>query len=256
MSDDGPAPLIRRDSSRPALFDRPEPNLAYLIVSNLLVMPLHRLLFRGRNSGRERVPPRGGLVVVANHGSHLDPPLLGHTIGRPVAFMAKSELFRVPLLGPLIRALGAYPVVRGGSDREAIRVACERLAEGWAVGVFLDGTRQSDGRVHEPQPGAALLAARAGVPLLPVAILGSHRALGRGQRLPRPSRIHIRIGSLIDPPASRRRQDVEATTRLAQEQINRLLDEGPIRIRRDGRPADRASLASATEGTGSADPGR
>ena len=90
----------------------------------------------------------------------------------------------------------------------------------------------------------------------PVAILGSHRALGRGQRLPRPSRIHIRIGSLIDPPASRRRQDVEATTRLAQEQINRLLDEGPIRIRRDGRPADRASLASATEGTGSADPGR
>jgi 1-acyl-sn-glycerol-3-phosphate acyltransferase len=254
MSDDGVAPLSQRASAPPALFDRPEPNLAFLIVSNLLVMPLHRLLFRGRNSGQERVPPRGGLVVVANHGSHLDPPLLGHAIGRPVAFMAKSELFRVPLLSPLIRALGAYPVVRGGSDREAIRIASDRLAQGWAVGVFLDGTRQSDGRVHDPQPGAALLAARAGVPLLPVAIWGSHRALGRGQRLLRPARIHIRIGSLIDPPASRRRQDLEATTRLAQEQINRLLDEGPIRSRRDRRPGAVAALASAPGGTSSADP--
>ncbi|MFO0016841.1 MAG: lysophospholipid acyltransferase family protein [Synechococcaceae cyanobacterium] len=255
MSDFGAAPLSRSDNERPALFDRPEPNLAYLVIRNLLVTPLYRSLFRGRNSGRERVPRSGGLVVVANHGSHLDPPLLGQVIGRPVAFMAKAELFRVPLLGPLIRALGAYPVVRGGSDREAIRVASDRLAHGWAVGVFLDGTRQSDGRVHDPQPGAALLAARAGVPLLPVAILGSHRALGRGQRLLRPARIHIRIGSLIDPPPSRRRADLEATTRLAQEQINRLLDEGPIRSQ-DARRADPPRLASASGEKGSADPDR
>ena len=256
MSDTGPAPLSRSGGDRPALFDRPEPNFAYLVIRNLLVLPVYRALFRGRTLGRERVPPRGGLLVVANHGSHLDPPLLGQAIGRPVAFMAKAELFRVPLLGPLIRALGAYPVVRGGSDREAIRVASDRLAQGWAVGVFLDGTRQPDGRVHDPQPGAALLAARAGVPLLPVAILGSHRALGSGQRWLRPARIHIRIGSLIAPPASRRRPDLEATTRLAQDQINRLLDEGPIRIRRDGRHGDHAVLASASGATGSADPGR
>jgi 1-acyl-sn-glycerol-3-phosphate acyltransferase len=256
MSENGAAPLSRRDSSRPALFDRAASHLAYLVVRNLLVVPLHRSLFRGRNSGRERVPRRGGLVVVANHGSHLDPPLVGQAVGRPVAFMAKSELFRVPLLGPLIRVLGAYPVVRGGSDREAIRIACERLAQGWAVGLFLDGTRQSDGRVHDPQHGAALLAARAGVPLLPVAILGSHRALGRGQRLLRPAPIHIRIGHLIDPPASRRRQDLQATSRLAQEQINQLLDEGPIQIRRDGLPGEPAALASAPGAPGSADPGR
>jgi 1-acyl-sn-glycerol-3-phosphate acyltransferase len=256
MSDDGAAPLSPSGSARPALFDRPEPNLAYLIIRNLLVVPLHRLLFRGRNSGRERVPRRGGLVVVANHGSHLDPPLLGQAIGRPVAFMAKAELFRVPGLGPLIRALGAYPVVRGGSDREAIRIASDRLAQGWAVGVFLDGTRQRDGRVHDPQPGAALLAARAGVPLLPVAILGSHRALGSGQRLLRPAQIHIRIGTLIDPPASRRRPDLDATTRLAQEQINRLLDEGPILGPREDCLGDRASLASASGEAGPSDPGR
>ena len=74
--------------------------------------------------------------------------------------MAKAELFRVPLLGRVIRSCGAYPVSRGASDRQAIRTASERLAEGWATGVFLDGTRQSDGRVNTPQPGAALLARR------------------------------------------------------------------------------------------------
>ncbi|MEB3168067.1 MAG: lysophospholipid acyltransferase family protein [Synechococcaceae cyanobacterium] len=256
MNDDGGAPLSSSSNVRPALFDRPEPNLAYLVIRNLLLVPLYRVLFRGRNNGRERVPCRGGVVVVANHGSHLDPPLLGQAIGRPVAFMAKAELFRVPLLGPLIRALGAYPVLRGAGDREAIRIASDRLAQGWAVGVFLDGTRQSDGRVHDPQPGAALLAARAGVPLLPVAILGSHRALGRGQRLPRPARIHIRIGTLIEPPASRRRQDLDATTRLARDQINRLLDEGPILNRRDARQAARPLLVRASEETDCADPNR
>ena len=87
-------------------------------------------------------------------------PCWGHALGRPVAFMAKAELFSIPLLGRLIRACGAYPVRRGASDREAIRTATARLEEGWATGVFLDGTRQNDGRINNPLPGAALLAAR------------------------------------------------------------------------------------------------
>ena len=131
------------------------------------------------------MPLQGPLVVVANHGSHLDPPLLGHALGRPVAFMAKAELFQIPILGSIIRACGAYPVKRGASDREAIRTATARLEEGWAIGVFLDGTRQTDGRVNQPRPGAALLAARSGAPLLPVAIINSHRALGAGRGWPR-----------------------------------------------------------------------
>jgi len=212
----------RPPADPPALLSTPKPSLTYRLISYLLVLPVFRVLFRGRTIGNDHVPQEGALVVVANHGSHLDPPLLGHALGRPVAFMAKAELFRVPLLGPIIRACGAYPVERGAGDREAIRVATDRLLQGWATGVFIDG------RVNAPQPGAALLAARAGVPLLPVAIINSHRALGPGGHGPRLVPIHIRIGTPIPPPASRRRPDLDAATRAAQEQINRMLDLGPI----------------------------
>jgi 1-acyl-sn-glycerol-3-phosphate acyltransferase len=203
------------------------PTLPYQLMRWLLVWPVFRLLLRGRTEGRANVPSRGGVVVVANHGSHLDPPLLSAAVGRPVAFMAKEELFRVPLLGPLIRACGAYPVVRGGGDREALRTACRRLEEGWATGVFLDGTRQADGRVSRPLPGAALLAARTGRPLLPVAVINSHRALGPGgsfKLVP----VHIRIGTPIPPPASTRRVDLDVVTEACQGQINRMLDQGLI----------------------------
>ena len=213
--------------SQSSLVRTPKPSLTYRLVSSLLVFPVFRLLFRGSTAGNNRVPMQGPLVVVANHGSHLDPPLLGHALGRPVAFMAKAELFNIPLLGRVIRACGAYPVRRGASDREAIRTATARLEEGWATGVFLDGTRQSDGRINNPLPGAALLAARTGAPLLPVAICNSHRALGGGRSWPRLVPIQLRIGDPIPAPASRRRPDLDATTALLQERINGLLDQGP-----------------------------
>jgi 1-acyl-sn-glycerol-3-phosphate acyltransferase len=216
-------------TQEPVLLRSPRPNLTYRLISWLVVLPLYRLLFRGRTGGGTNVPMEGALVVVANHGSYLDPPLVGHALGRPVAFMAKAELFRVPLLGPLIRACGAYPVSRGAGDRAAIRTASERLAQGWAIGVFLDGTRQVDGQVHAPQLGAALLAARAGVPLLPVAIVNSHRALGPHGAGLRLVPVHLRIGTPIPPPASSRREDLERATRDAQAQINALLDQGLIR---------------------------
>ncbi len=218
----------RKRAEPPALIRTPRPSLTYRLISYLLVFPVYRLLFRGRTAGNSHVPLDGALVVVANHGSHLDPPLLGHALGRPVAFMAKAELFRVPLLGAVIRACGAYPVARGASDREAIRTATDRLEEGWAIGVFIDGTRQENGRVNAPQAGAALLAARAGVPLLPVAIINSHRALGPGGGRLRLLPVHIRIGIPIPPPPSRRRADLDAATAACQQQINALLNLGLV----------------------------
>jgi len=214
----------------------PRPSITYRIVSYLLVFPLFRGLLRGCTSGNENVPSQGAVVVVANHGSHLDPPLLGHALGRPVAFMAKAELFRIPLLGAIIRACGAYPVKRGASDREAIRMATARLAEGWAIGVFLDGTRQSNGRVNTPMPGAALLAARSNAPLLPVAIINTHRVLGTGKSWPRIVPIQLRIGEPIPAPSSRRKPDLEAATMELQRRINNLLDQGLVNSAKERLP--------------------
>ncbi len=235
---------------RSVLSHAPEPTLPYLLLCWLMVVPVFRLLLRGRATGLANVPTRGGLVVVANHGSHLDPPILGCALRRPVAFMAKEELFRVPLLGPLIRSCGAYPVARGASDLRAVRAACQRIKEGWATGVFLDGTRQEDGRVNLPHEGAAFLAARMGVPLLPVAIINSHRALGPGSGRLRLVPVHVRIGAPIPPPASTRSADLKAATAALQAEINRLLDEGLIKT-----PLFAATKAPALISPTSSDPG-
>jgi len=207
----------------------PRQSFVYGCVSYLLVFPLFRFLFRGKTLGISNLPKTGGVVVVSNHGSHLDPPILGHALGRPVAFMAKAELFRVPFLSFIISACGAYPVKRGAGDREALRTASDRLIEGWATGVFLDGTRQENGRVNDPKAGAALMAARTGCPILPVAIINSHRAFPKGSILPRFVSIHLKVGKLIEPPSTRKREDLTSTTKEIQLAINSMLDKGLIK---------------------------
>ena len=209
--------------------NRPRQSFVYSCVSYLLVFPLFRFLFRGQTVGISNVPKTGGVVVVSNHGSHLDPPILGHALGRPVAFMAKTELFRVPVLSFIISACGAYPVKRGSGDREALRTASNRLIEGFATGVFLDGSRQENGRVNNPKAGAALLAARTGCPILPVAIVNSHRAFPKGSFLPRFVSIHLKVGELIQPPSTRKREDLVSTTKEVQLAINSMLDKGLIK---------------------------
>ena len=207
---------------------RPRQSFVYGCVSYLFVFPIFRFLFRGQTIGISNLPKEGGVVVVSNHGSHLDPPILGHALGRPVAFMAKTELFNVPILSFIITACGAYPVKRGAGDREALRNASNRLIEGWATGVFLDGTRQENGRVNDPKAGAALLASRTGSPILPVAIVNSHRAFPKGTLLPRFVSIHLRVGELIQPPKTRKREDLTSKTKEIQISINSMLDKGLI----------------------------
>ena len=214
---------IKKKLKRP-----PRQSFIYACVSYFFVYPVFRFFFRGQTTGTSNVPRTGGVVVVSNHGSHLDPPILGHALGRPVAFMAKSELFKVPILAWIISACGAYPVKRGAGDREALRNASNRLTQGWATGVFLDGTRQANGRVNDPKAGAALLAARTGCPILPVAIVNSHKAFPKGSFLPRLISIHLKVGKLIKPPATRKREDLSSTTKEIQMSINSMLDQGLI----------------------------
>jgi 1-acyl-sn-glycerol-3-phosphate acyltransferase len=158
------------------------PSWIYLLIG-LVTWPLIRLVFRLRSRGVENVPRIGGAVLAANHLSNLDPWALGLPLfpRRYLRFMGKVELFN-PLLGPIIKAGGAFPVRRGQQDVDAIDTAVDLSREGHIVVMFPEGTRRKKGLVKKFQPrprtGAARIALSAGVPLIPAAIGGTDR-LGR-----------------------------------------------------------------------------
>jgi len=151
--------------------------LIYQLVSKLFVLPIYKFVFRGHLIGRENIPQTDSFIMVSNHGSLLDPPLLGHALRRNISFMAKAELFKIPFLGFIIKACGAYPVKRGIADKNTIKTACKKLSNHKCIGIFIDGTRQKNGRVNKPKQGAALLAFKNQKLLLPVAIVNSHRLI-------------------------------------------------------------------------------
>lgn len=191
-----------------------------------VVSPILHGYLRGRVYGTENVPQEGPLVVVSNHASDFDPPILSCSMRRPVAFMAKEELFRIPLLKQGIELYGAYPVKRGAADRSAIRAALKCLEEGWAVGLYLGGTRTPDARITEPKQGAAWIAAKAKVPLLPVSLWGTEAIFKKGSAIPRPVPVTVRIGQVIAPPTSTKREELEALTQHCAEAIHALHDLG------------------------------
>ncbi len=162
--------------------------------------------------------------MVSNHVSLLDPPLLGHAVGRNISFMAKSELFSIPLLGFIIKACGAYPVRRGVADKTTINIACQKLLNNNSIGIFIDGTRQKDGRVNKPKQGASLLAFKNQKVLLPVAIMNSHRLVRFRFFLPFFTKIVIKVGKPINPPQSSSKDDLVMITKCLQESINKMLD--------------------------------
>jgi 1-acyl-sn-glycerol-3-phosphate acyltransferase len=191
-----------------------------------LINPFFYFYLQGRVEGTEQIPKSGGFVVVSNHGSNFDPPLLSAAVLRPVAYMAKEELFEVPVLKNAIRLYGAYPVKRGAVDRTTIKTALAYLEAGWGAGIFLSGTRTSDGKVANPQPGAALIAAKAQVPLLPVCLWGTHQIEQPGKKWPQSTPVTIRIGELIAPPTSTKRSELDRVTAICTTTINQLHDLG------------------------------
>ena len=198
----------------------------YHLFKWVVVSPMLHSYFRGRIYGAEHVPASGQLIVVANHASDFDPVILSNCVRRPVSYMAKAELFEVPVLSRAIRIYGAYPVKRGTADRSAIRAALAQLEAGWAVGLFPQGSRAPDGRIPNPKLGAALLAAKSQSPLLPVSLWGTEAIIVKGRKLPQPVPITVRIGALIPPPSSSDRESLEAVTRQCVEVIHALHDLG------------------------------
>ena len=201
-----------------------------LILYNLfkwsVVSPMLHAYFGGKIYGLEHVPLSGPLVVVSNHASYFDPPIVSNCVCRPVAFMAKEELFQVPVLKDAIRLYGAYPVRRGSSDRKAMQAAMSYLREGWAIGLFLQGTRTPDARITDPKLGAALIAAKTNAPLLPVSLWGTNTILSKGSSFPKPVPVTVRIGEIIPTPSSTDREELEAVTQRCVEAIHAMHDLG------------------------------
>ena len=197
--------------------------LTYQLVSKFFVLPIFKFVFKGHLIGRENIPQKDSFIMVSNHGSLLDPPLLGHALGRNISFMAKAELFKIPFLGFIIKACGAYPVKRGIADKNTIKTACRKLSNNNSIGLFIDGTRQKNGRVNKPKQGAALLAFKNQKVLLPVAIVDSHRLIRFKFCFPFFSKIVIKVGKPVQPPQSSSRDDLNSVTIRLKDNINNMI---------------------------------
>lgn len=139
-----------------------------------------KIFGRMKSHNSENVPRKGGVILAPNHVSFIDPPAVGSGINfRSVHFMAKIELFKIPVLGFLIRAVGAFPVKQHTADRAAIRQALDYLKKGELVCIFPEGTRSPDGKLTEAQPGLGMVALKARVPVVPAALIGTDKMLPR-----------------------------------------------------------------------------
>jgi 1-acyl-sn-glycerol-3-phosphate acyltransferase len=196
----------------------PESGTALYRLCRGLLRVLFRLFNRWEVTGREQVPATGGVLLIANHTSYADPPIVGTACPRPVHFMAKAELFEIPLLAGLIRRTHAFPVRRGRADGAALRRAIRLLRDGEVLLVFPEGTRSPDGRLMELEPGAAFIAMQAQVQVVPVAILGADRLLPRGKPILLPAKLKVRFGPPLDPFRLRgQRSTGEALERVCEQ---------------------------------------
>ncbi|MDR9853797.1 lysophospholipid acyltransferase family protein [Paenibacillus sp. VCA1] len=133
------------------------------------------LVYRLEAVGEENIPKEGGVLLCSNHLTVLDPITVGIKVKRRIKFMAKAELFKVPVLGPVITKLGAFPVKRGGVSKESIKNSLTILRNGEVMGIFPEGTRNSDSGAAKK--GAATFALRSGAAVVPVAIIGNYKFL-------------------------------------------------------------------------------
>ena len=142
------------------------------------------LLFSPKVIGAENVPKEGAMIMAANHMSNWDPPILGTYLPRTVGYMAKEELFKPAIAGSIIKSLNAFPVKRGASDRGAIKMALNILKKGLCLGIFPEGTRSRDGKLHKAQAGVSLIAAMSKAPVVPTALIGTNKIWSKEEKFP------------------------------------------------------------------------
>ncbi|MBM3672885.1 MAG: 1-acyl-sn-glycerol-3-phosphate acyltransferase [Actinobacteria bacterium] len=185
-------------------------------VFRAFVLTIFKVVFRVKVEGKEHVPSEGVYVVAPSHRSILDIPFAAYLTRRRIRFMAKKELFSTWIGRKFFQALAAIEVDREVADRSALRTAQEALQSGEPVGVFPEGTRHTGPVLGDMHDGAAYLARRIGVPIVPVGVGGSEKIMERGRLFPRFHKVVVVIGPPLMPEAdatsSRRRSEVRALT--------------------------------------------
>ncbi len=194
----------------------PAKTFTYRVVT-ALITGLSWILFRPSVEGRENIPLEGPVLIAPIHRSNVDFAFTLFISPRKVFFMAKDSIFRVPILGPLVTHLGAFPVRRGSADRESMSLAEEVLRRGYALVLFPEGTRKEGLSVQTLHDGAMFVAARTGATVVPVGIGGSDKAMPLGAKFPRPARIRIVVGTPISPPVSDGRVSRSAISAKSEE---------------------------------------
>jgi len=195
----------------------------FYYVVRVIVKTLLPLLTNWQVRGKENVPSKGAVIVVANHLNLADPLVLGASLGRKAVFMTKTELFRSRLSSYFIRGLGAFPAQRGQLARETLRQASQVLANSLALVVFPEGSRSKNAQLQSAFSGSALIALRNGIPILPVGITGTEKIKGAAWFLHRP-KITVNIGCPFSlPPVGSKLTRVELTE-LANSIMERIAE--------------------------------
>ena len=199
MSDVSPPPMAAVTSPvvRPQLPDPLRRNWIWFTLQQIF-QTLFTVWFRYRAQGMEHLP-EGGALLLINHQSFLDPLLVGLPLRRPVSYLARENLFRIPMLGWLLKRTYVMPISRESAGTESLRESLRRMEQGFLVGIFPEGTRSLNGGLRALKPGFVALIRRANVPVIPVAVAGAYEAFPRGAWLPRPSKIRIVYGAPLDP---------------------------------------------------------
>jgi 1-acyl-sn-glycerol-3-phosphate acyltransferase len=199
----------------------------YYYIARYACIIYFRLFTAWRTEGLDNVPQKGAVLIVSNHLSNADPPLVSVTLKRNTLFMAKEELFENPVLGYFLFGFGAFPVRRGQLDRKALRHAEKILGENQILAMFPEATRSKQAKLGTAYPGSALIAERNNVPIVPVAITGTEKLAGWSwlyHRYP----ILIRFGQPFSLPQSdrkRTRDTLDESTTIIMEHIATLLPE-------------------------------
>ncbi|MDS9470808.1 1-acyl-sn-glycerol-3-phosphate acyltransferase [Sporosarcina pasteurii] len=172
--------------------------------------------YRIKVIGKENFPKDGGVLLCTNHIDNLDPPVVGITCPRTVHFMAKEELFELPILKSVLPNVKAFPVKRGMSDRQAMRKALTLLKEGKVVGLFPEGTRSKDGQLQKGLAGAGFFALRGDAVVMPCAIIGPYKPF---------KQLKVVYGKPIDmAPYRERKASAEEVTAVIMAEIQKLIE--------------------------------